>query len=96
MKHEEFNSTRVGPYLWDIDMDSMELDELRALERLAREKRKQKEAEQLYLNRLKELIEEAKENNVQLVYSSDESWINLSATTNMNNLCAQEKDYWVK
>ena len=94
MKHEEFSSTRVGPYLWDIDVEAMEIDELKALERLCREKRKQKEAEQLYLNKLNELLEEAAENNVQLYFSDENLYLNLTATR--EKIYAEEKEYWVK
>lgn len=93
MRHEEFDSTRVGPYIWDINVEAMEIDELRALEQLCREKRKQKEAEQMYLNKLVELLAEAAEHNVQLIYSNDEAYLNLTA--GRFNLAAQEKEYWV-
>lgn len=63
MKYEEFNSAN---YLWDIDIDAMEIDELRALEQACRERRQHKEAEERYLKSLKslaQLLEEVASNN---------------------------------
>ena len=93
MEHEEFNSTRVGPYVWDIDVEAMKIDELRALEQLCRDKRQQKETEQYYQKQLCELLDEAAENNVQLCYSGVDVYLNLTAKR--DKIYAQEKDYWV-
>ena len=94
MKHEEFSSTRVGPYLWDIDVEAMEIDELRALEQLCHERCEQKKVEQWYQNKLRELLEEAAEDNVQLYFSNENLYLNLTATR--ENIYAEEKEYWVK
>ena len=94
MKHEEFSSTRVGPYLWDIDVEAMEIDELRALEQLCRDKRQQKETEQYYQKQLRALLEEAADCDVQLCISDEDLYVNL--TVMRKNIYAQEKEYWVK
>lgn len=87
------NSTRVGRYVWDIDLDRMDVEELKALSMVCRDKIKQKQAEALYKERLVELLAEAAEHNVQLALSDDNIYANLTAAR--FNIIAQEKEYWV-
>lgn len=87
------NSTRVGRYVWDIDFEKMDLEELKALNMLCRDKIKQKQAEALYKEKLIELLAEAAEHNVQLALSDDNIYANLTAAR--FNIIAQEKEYWV-
>ena len=94
MMYEEFNSTRVGPYLWDIDVDAMGIEELRALEQLCCDRREQKEKELRYANRLKKLLKEAAEDNIQLIYSNEDCYVNLTA--GRESIAAEEKEYWVE
>ena len=87
------NSTRVGRYVWDIDFEKMDIEELKALNMLCRDKIKQKQAEALYKEKLIELLAEAAEHNVQLALSDDNIYANLTAAR--FNIIAQEKEYWV-
>lgn len=87
------NSTRVGRYVWDIDFEKMDIEELKALNMLCRDKIKQKQAEALYKEKLIELLAEAAEHNVQLALSNDNIYANLTAAR--FNIIAQEKEYWV-
>lgn len=87
------DSTRVGRYIWDIDIEKMDIEELQALEMLCRDKLKQKRAEAAYKEKLVELLAEAAEHNVQLVLSDDNIYANLTAAR--FNIVAQEKEYWV-
>jgi len=87
------NSTRVGRYVWDIDFEKMDIEELKALNMLCRDKIKQKQAEALYKEKLVELLAEAAEHNVQLALSDDNIYANLTAAR--FNIIAQEKEYWV-
>lgn len=87
------NSTRVGRYVWDIDFEKMDIEELKALNMLCRDKIKQKQAEALYKDKLVELLAEAAEHNVQLALSDDNIYANLTAAR--FNIIAQEKEYWV-
>lgn len=69
MKQEikEAKSTRVGPYIWDIDIDAMGLEELMALEMLCHDKQK----EQLHKecrNRLIKAIQNALDNEVNFSF----------------------------
>jgi len=87
------NSTRVGRYVWDIDFEKMDIEELKALNMLCRDKIKQKQAEALYKEKLIELLAEAAEHNVQLALSDDNIYANLTAAR--FNIIAQEREYWV-
>ena len=87
------NPTRVGRYVWDIDLDKMDVEELKALDMLCRDKLKQKRAEAIYKEKLVELLAEAAEHNVQLALSDDNIYANLTAAR--FNIIAQEKEYWV-
>lgn len=87
------NSTRVGRHVWDIDFEKMDIEELKALNMLCRDKIKQKQAEALYKDKLVELLAEAAEHNVQLALSNDHIYANLTAAR--FDIIAQEKDYWV-
>lgn len=87
------NSTRVGKYVWDIDFEKMDIEELKALNMLCRDKIKQKQAEALYKNKLIELLAEAAEHNVQLALADDNIYANLTAAR--FNIIAQKKEYWV-
>ena len=87
------NSTRVGQYVWDIDIDKMDIEELKALEMLCRDKLKQKRAEAIYKEKLVELLAEAAEHNVQLALADDNIYANLTAAR--FNIIAQEKECWV-
>ena len=87
------NSTRVGRYVWDIDFEKMDIEELKALNMLCRDKIKQKQAEALYKEKLIKLLAEAAEHNVQLALSDDNIYANLTAAR--FNIIAQEKEYWV-
>ena len=87
------DSTRVGRYVWDIDFEKMDIEELKALDMICRDKIKQKRAEAIYKEKLIELLAEAAEHNVQLALSDDNIYANLTAAR--FNIIAQEKEYWV-
>ena len=72
MKQEikETKSTRVGPYVWDIDVDSMELEELMALERLCHDKQKE-QLHKEYRKRLIALIQIALDNGVNFSFEAN-------------------------
>ena len=87
------DSTRVGRYVWDIDFEKMDIEELKALDMVCRDKIKQKRAEAIYKEKLIELLAEAAEHNVQLALSNDNIYANLTAAR--FDIIAQEKEYWV-
>lgn len=62
--------TRVGQYVWDIDMEGMELDELDALQDAINLYRKRKLSDSYHL-KLRKLIQEAEANGVELLVNTD-------------------------
>lgn len=86
-------STRVGRYVWEIDIEKMDIEELKALHMLCRDKIRQKQAEAMYKEKMIELLAEAAKHNVQLALSDDNIYANLTAAR--FNIIAQEKEYWV-
>jgi len=77
--------TKVGPYLWEIDIKDMELEELEALQMIVFDTIKQRKLEQQYEQKLHNLIDEAQSQGVYFNYNSPSIWISLTE--------AQEKIY---
>ena len=78
-------ATKVGPYLWEIDIKDMELEELEALRLIVSDTIKQRRLEQCYEKKLHDLIDEAQSKGVYFNYSSSSMWVSLTE--------AQEKIY---
>jgi len=72
--------TRVGPYLWEIDVQDMKLEELDALQSIVNDTIKQRRMEQCYEKKLHDLIDEAKSKGVCFNYNGLCTWICLTET----------------
>lgn len=72
MKQEikETKSTRVGPYVWDIDIDSMGVEELMALKLLCEDKLKVQLGKE-YRNRIIVAIKNALDDGINFSFEID-------------------------
>lgn len=72
MKQEikEAKSTRVGPYIWDIDIDSMGVEELMALKLLCQDKLNEQLRKE-YRNRIIAAIQNALDNGINFSFNAD-------------------------
>lgn len=86
---------RIGKYLFE-DVDFMEEEELDALAEAVNLRKEHIEKRNMYLNKIKILIEKMKSDGYQLVFSNDDLWVNLSCEHNLKNLQIEDKEDWVK
>ena len=79
MKQEikETKSTRVGPYIWDIDIDSMGVEELMALKMLCSDKLNEQLRKE-YRNRLIAVIQNALDNGVNFSFEINDEELYLT------------------
>ena len=72
MKQEikETKSTRVGPYVWDIDIDTMGVEELMALKMLCEDKLKEQLCKE-YRNRIIVAIKNALDDGINFSFEID-------------------------
>ena len=93
MKEHEIEcrfSTRVGPYLWDIDVESMELDELEALGTLVSDMKAKREKEQKLLEHLKRVLKKAEEEGYHFVFEDEHNYVDITSSTRLNYIKLDE------
>lgn len=85
-------STRVGQYLWDIDIESMGIDELNALLTIVSDMKEKREKEQKLLNIFKRALEKAEEAGYHFCYETPSVYVNLNYGFSSGNVKLEEKD----
>ena len=85
---------RIGKYLFE-NVDFMEEEELDALAEAVSLRKEHIEKRNMYLNKIKILIEKMKNDGFQLVFSNDDLWANLSCENNLKSLHVEDKEDWV-
>ena len=85
---------RIGKYLFE-NVDFMEEEELDALAEAVSLRKAHIEKRNMYLNKIKILVEKMKNDGYQLVFSNDDLWVNLSCENNLKNLQIEDKEDWV-
>lgn len=88
------SATRVGPYVWDIDIESMEVDELDALLMIVSDMKakREKEKKQKLLNELKHTLEKAAEAGYHFYYDNPSTYVNLNYGFSSGHIDLEEKD----
>lgn len=85
-------ATRVGPYVWDIDIGSMGIDELDALLMIVSDMKAKREKEQKLLNMFKHTLEKAEEAGYHFCYETPSMYVNLNYGFSSGNVKLEEKD----
>lgn len=74
----ETKSTRVGRYVWDIDIEAMDSSELKALGDVVEFFRAKREREEEVMTELRQLLELAKQNGYHIGYKDDDIYVDLN------------------
>lgn len=85
-------ATRVGPYVWDIDVESMGISELDALLMIVSDMKAKREKEQKLLNLFKRALEKAEEAGYHFCYETPSMYVNLNYGFSSGNVKLEEKD----
>ena len=85
-------TTRVGKYLWDIDIESMGIDELDALLMIVSDMKNKREKEQKLLNMFKRTLEKAEEAGYHFCYETPSMYVDLNYGFSSGNVKLEEKD----
>ncbi len=85
-------STRIGKYVWDIDLESMDVGELAALTEAAAYFKAKREKEADLMLKLKNTVQAISEAGYHLIYKSDDEdlWIDLNYAHYNGNLQLEE------
>lgn len=87
-------ATRIGKYVWEVTLEEMPMDELKALTEYLNDTFEKRQREKdFWLSRLYYLIEEMKAAGFQLTYADNNIWTNL--TVNQDKLNVEIKEEWV-
>ena len=93
MKEHEIEyhfSTRVGPYLWDIDVESMGLEELEALSTLISDMKVKREKEQRLLENFKRILKKAEEEGYHFVFEDEHNYVDITGSNRLNYIKLNE------
>lgn len=87
-------STRIGKYTWEIDPNEMPMDELKCLKEYLDDMFEIRERDKkVWLNRMYNLIDEAREAGFQFTMFTPCTWTNLTAYK--ENINIDIKEEWV-
>lgn len=85
-------TTRVGKYLWDIDVASMGIEELGALQIIVSDMKEKREEEQKLLNMFKRILEKAEKAGYHFCYETPSMYADLNYALSSDHIKLEEKD----